>query len=166
MKKVSRSILILTSAFIISACSGTVNISPATMKNIDAAETYDAPYEKAWLAAVDWFAEQNIIIDKIEKASGLITARYNLQISPDSLDCGKVEASTMATILAYEEFASINVTVRSVDENKTKIRMNISGNYKGIGHDTGWGKSLPFSGTCYSTGVFEKDFSNYIQTRL
>ncbi|WP_419175842.1 hypothetical protein [Desulfosediminicola sp.] len=148
------------------ACSGTMNITPPEYRQVKNSYSYEASYDQAWLLAVDWFAENNITIDKIEKTSGLISAKYNIRLHPNALDCGEIKASTLATLQHYEETANVNVTVRSVGDNRTKISVNIAGGYEGMGHDNGWGKKLPFSGFCVSTGVFEQSVANFISTRL
>lgn len=148
------------------ACSGTMHITPPEYRQVQNSYSYRVSYDQAWLLVVDWFAENNVTIDKIEKTSGFISAKYNIRLHPNALDCGEIKVSILATLQRYEETANVNVTVRPVDANNTKVNVNISGSYEGMGHDHGWGKKLPFSGPCVSTGEFEKSVANFISTRL
>ena len=151
---------------ILTGCSGTMMIIPPENRTVQRAYSFETTYDNTWLLAVDWFAENNITIDKIEKDSGLITAKYNLQLNDNALDCGEVSTSTLATLQFYEETANVNVTIRKIDAKNTKVSINISGSYRGMGHDNGWGKKLPFSGHCVSTGMLEKSVATFISSRI
>jgi len=45
-----------------------------------------ANFDRAWDAAVGWFAERNIPIQTIEKASGIIVADVNIRYLPNRVD--------------------------------------------------------------------------------
>lgn len=160
------SLYILVTSFAMVGCSGTMHITPAEPKPIQSSFSFDTSYDQAWLLAVDWFAENNIVIDKIEKDSGLITAKYDLRLYPSALNCGDVQPSTLATVRSMNKVANLNMTVRDIDKDKTRVNINIAGSYNGTAYDEGWGKTLTFSGLCYSTGTLEQSVANYISNRI
>jgi len=150
----------------LSACSGTINLTPPHQTSIINSYTFESNYEKTWLLVVDFLAFNNININKIEKTSGFISAKFDRQRFPQTLDCGKVEASTLATIRQYKETAGLNITVRKISGKTTRVNVNISGSYTGMGYDDGWENHLPFSGNCMSTGIIEKSLREYISTMI
>lgn len=156
----------LVASFAMVGCSGTMYITPAEPKPIQSSFSFDTDYDKTWLLVVDWFAENNIVIDKIEKNSGLITAKYDLRLYPSALDCGDVRPSTLATVRSINKVANLNMTVRNVSADKTRVSINIAGSYNGVAYDEGWGNTLTFSGLCYSTGKVEQSVANYISQRI
>lgn len=139
-----------------------IKVSSPADYSYDRTRTYQIPFEKAWVRAVDWFADHNVTIDKVEKSSGLITAKYLLKTSDSYLDCGKIETSGTLGPARIESYAALNVTVRGISENETKVNANVFGEYKLDGKDAWDGRSVTSSGRCVSNGNLEKDILNYI----
>lgn len=148
---------------ILTGCASVITITHPEKQTFESTRVYNKPYGVAWLKAVDWFADHNVVIEKIEKDSGLITAKYLIDVSTsDYLDHGKVEAS-MAHITSIEEHGSLNVTVREIDANKTKVSVNFFGTYEIHALDGWWGKDMRKTGKSISTGKLETSILNYIQ---
>jgi len=124
--------------------------------------TYSQPFEKVWVSSVDWFADHNVSIEKIEKGSGLLTARYLLKANDAYLDCGKPEATGTLGPPKIVSFGSLNVTVRSLGANETKVNVNFFGEYKLEARDAWDGRLIVGSGRCVSTGQMEREILNYI----
>lgn len=139
-----------------------IKVTEPTDHNFDRSQTYKIPFEKVWVSAVDWFADHNVTIEKIEKGSGLITAKYLLKASDAYLDCGKIEVNGTLGPARIQSFGSLNVTVRSVNENETKVNANFFGEYKLEGKDAWDGRLIAAGGRCVSTGNLEKDILKYI----
>ena len=129
---------------------------------VDRSQTYKIPFEKVWVSAVDWFADHNVTIEKIEKGSGLITAKYLLKASNEFLDCGKIEVNGTLGPANIQSLGALNVTVRNVSDSETKVNVNFFGEYKLDGHDAWDGRAVSRAGRCVSTGNLEKDILKYI----
>lgn len=128
----------------------------------DRSQTFKIPFEKVWVSAVDWFADHNVTIEKIEKESGLITAKYLLKASDAYLDCGTIEVNGTLGPAQIQSLGSLNVTVRSVSDTETKVNANFFGEYKLNGRDAWDGSAISRDGRCVSTGNLEKDILKYI----
>lgn len=139
-----------------------IKVSGPADYSYDRSRTYPISFEKTWIRAVDWFADHNVTIDKVEKGSGLITAKYLLKAGDAYLDCGKIEVNGTLGPARIESYAALNVTVRGVSENETKVNANVFGEYKLDGRDAWDGRSVTSSGRCVSNGNLEKDILNYI----
>lgn len=70
-----------------------VNVIPPQSQEFEKNHTFSMSYEKTWIRAVDWFADHNVTIEKFEKSSGLITAKYLLTVDDNHLDCRNINAS-------------------------------------------------------------------------
>jgi hypothetical protein len=44
-----------------------MNLAPPSQKEIERSRTYAMNFDKTWIRAVDWFADHNVYIEKIEK---------------------------------------------------------------------------------------------------
>jgi len=154
---------IATGLFAVSlvGCANIKVVEPAEY-SYDRSRTYQIPFDKAWVRAVDWFADHNVTIDKVEKGSGLITAKYLLKASDEYLDCGKIEINGTLGPARVESYAALNVTVRGISEKETKVNANVFGEYKIDGKDAWDGRPISSNGRCVSTGKIEKDILNYI----
>ncbi len=75
----------------LSSCAYSVRHTPAPPRPA-AVHVFDRPFDEVWSALVGWFATNNINLDKIEKASGLLTANCPLATSDSAVDMGKVES--------------------------------------------------------------------------
>lgn len=157
MKKIAIGLLTVSMA----GCAS-INVTGPASYTYDRSRTYQIPYEKAWIRAVDWFADHNVSIEKVEKSSGLITAKYLLKASDAYLDCGKIEVSGTLGPARIESYAALNVTVRAVSENETKVNANVFGDYNLEGRDAWDGRSVKSSGRCVSNGNLEKSILDYI----
>ena len=113
-------------------------------------------YEKVWTRAVDWFADHNVTIEKIEKSSGLLTAKYLIETNDNYLDCGQIKATGVLGDPNIERYGSLNLTVRQVDENSTKVNVNFFGELKLAANDAWDGRLVTSNGKCVSTGNLEK----------
>lgn len=139
-----------------------IKITPPQSQELEKSNTYLMSYEKTWIKAVDWFADHNVTIEKIEKPSGLITAKYLITASDEHLDCGNINASGMLEKPHIEKYGSLNVTVREVNSEKSKVNVNFFGEFKLSGNDAWDGRLVIASGHCISTGSLEKSILSYI----
>lgn len=67
-----RAVLLLLASLLISSCAS-INVIPPEKSDYEVSRTYALSFEDTWAYAADWFAEQNVTIDLLEKPSGLIT---------------------------------------------------------------------------------------------
>lgn len=156
--------LLLTLSFIISGCAN-VKVSEFSEYDYDKHKELNVPYDKAWSSAIDWFADHNVQISKISKESGLITAKYTLNTDDSYLDCGKIEITGTIGTDRVDRLGTLNVTVRELPKNQSKVRVNLFGEYAIQVVDAWDGRHLSYSGKCTSTGMLESSIFNYIQTR-
>ena len=146
---------ILVSALWMSACSS-MQHEPPVVSAFESTKNVAMDFETAWGRAVAWFATRNITIDKVEKESGLLTARYDLAVDDNAVDVGRVKASNIMN-LTIKRMASINVLVRKLDARNSAVTVNVFGSFEARGWrrwENGW---MSLSGTCASTGKIEAD---------
>jgi predicted small lipoprotein YifL len=109
----------------LAACGQYVPPAPAAPRS---GTTVNAPFAKTWEATVDVFAERNIQIKTIDRASGIIAAEPQslTTIAADSLaDCG--HSSTGGALqdrMARTESATWNVLVRG-DSTKATVKATV-----------------------------------------
>lgn len=65
---------------LLTGCAAAINITPPQYTKPQNKFIVDAGYDKAWSGVIDWFAENHITIDKLDKESGIVTAKYNLLV--------------------------------------------------------------------------------------
>ncbi len=153
-------ILLLLSIF--TGCAS-ISVTPPEKKNFKTSRVYNKSYEVVWLRAVDWFADHNVVIEKIEKESGLLTAKYRIDVSTsDYLDFGKLKVSGTHNGYDIEKTGSLNVTVRKIDASKTKASVNFFGEFELHAQDAWDGRYIKRTGTAVSTGKLEANILNYI----
>lgn len=149
-------------------CSGRINIEPPIQSDFEKSRIFESTYDHIWIRTVDWFAGHNVVIEKIEKESGLITAKYMLNMNEGELDPGKITSSG----LGCEEpsikcAASLNIVIQSQGESKTKVTVNLFGRFEAV---TYWGlleRKGPIlaSGECMSTGKLERSIFAHLSKR-
>lgn len=146
--------------FLLSACSpvGTKNVTQVKVTN---SVIYATSKDKLWGDAIEWFAINNIPIDKIEKDSGLISSKYGLPTNQEIVDCG----TPTGNIGFYQSkfdgvYANINVLVREKDD-ATRVTINVFGDAH-VSLRNAIGLVGESSTKCYSTGVLEDGFHVFI----
>lgn len=157
-------ILIITALFL-SGCAG-VSVTPPVQQNVLNSQVYQLGYDDTWSRAIDWFADHNVQIDKIEKSSGLITAKYPIVGINNDVNCGEIKArGTLSDDeIKVSKYGTINVTVRSISTTSTKVNVNFFGEYSYSALDTLWsGAEFSGSGQCISVGTLESNILSYIQ---
>lgn len=155
---------IFTIAAIISISTGCANIKFHPPKNHDVERTtlHKKNFDKTWDRAVDWFAGHNIVIDKIEKESGLITAKYRVQVTDKYLDCGTLESSGTLGPSKLTSLGSLNITIRALDLENTRVTVNFFGEAIVEARDSWDGRSVSVTQECVSTGLLEKSVHKFI----
>ena len=148
--------------FILPGCA-VVNITPSVEKEFERNRSFNQNFEKSWAKAVDWFADNNVTIEKIEKPSGLLTAKYALSADNTFLDCGEIKTSGLLNDPVIDRYGILNVTVREKEENITKVNVNFFGEFTLIGADAWDGRLVTAKGKCSSTGKLENIVLNSIQ---
>jgi hypothetical protein len=144
-----------------------IHCDPPAKRTIEQTRVLAEPFDPVWAKSVSWFAAHNVTIEKIEKPSGLITAKYQLAVKDDVLDAGRI----WTTGLIYsgpvvDKFAFINVFVRSLGERQTEVTVNVFGSFEATAW---WGwlqANLPpimLCGKCVSTGVLEESFFAFMK---
>ena len=130
--------------------------------DVVSSRVFQADYDSVWLAAVDWFADNDIVIDKIERESGLITAKHKIKTG-FGLICDEVKMSNLSD-RGKNMFISLNATVRDKKERGTKVRVNMSGSFEAFARDDFNGQNHKAVGNCYSNGEIEKRLFRYIES--
>jgi hypothetical protein len=157
MKLMHSSILVV----LLTGCAN-VNVQPPVQQSIEKSKSYSLTYEKAWIRAVDWFADHDVKIEKIEKSSGLLTAKYFIEANDEYLDCGDIKATGTIGRPVVDKYGSLNVTVREINKNSTKVNVNFFGEFKLKANDAWDGRPIATNGRCISTGKLEKNILAYI----
>ena len=160
MRKIIALFLIIT----LSGCTR-LTIDPPSKYQVESSRIYSKPYEAVWLSAVDWFADHNVVIEKIEKESGLITAKYQIDVSnSEYLDFGEVDDKGVWDY-HVNKHASLNITVRNKGEMKTKVNINFFGSFDLRAHEIWWGQNIRETGNAVSTGKLETNILDYIENQ-
>lgn len=146
---------------VISGCAN-VQVEPPEQSNVERSRVYSMSYDKTWSRAVDWYADHNVTIEKIRKESGLLTAKYSLEASSDDLDCGEINATGFLKEPEIDRAGSLNLTVRRLEETRTKVKVNFFGEYELSGKDAWDGRTVTYSGNCRTTGEIEENILDYI----
>lgn len=157
MKKISFAVAVI----VLSGCSAAINIMPPEQSNVTKKIFVEQGYDKAWIGAVDWFAENHITIDKLDKESGIITAKHRLLVDNGELNCGEVVGTGTYQIMGQEKTVSLNVIVRKTDNEQATVQMNLSGEIFVSGRNWDTGANISASGRCVSTGKLEKSLESY-----
>ena len=133
---------------------------PETVATPRAATTVDAPFDRVWLATVDVFAERNIPIRTMDRASGFISSdELNLSDPASSsvawADCGTVDGEPV-----LPDKAVYNIRVRG-DSTRTTVQVTVR--WSGL-------VNLAMMGTierkdCASKGTWEGQVELAIKTR-
>ncbi|WP_321468064.1 hypothetical protein [Halarcobacter sp.] len=148
-------------AIILVGCAS-IKVQPPVKNTIEKSKNYSISYEKAWVRAVDWFADHNVTIEKIEKSSGLLTAKYLIEANDEFLDCGDIKATGTLGNPVIEKYGSLNVTIREKNENTTKVNVNFFGEFTLQANDAWDGHLVKTKGRCVSTGKLENNILTYI----
>ncbi len=148
-------------AILLAGCAS-ITVQPPAKRPIEKSRIHSVSYERAWLRAVDWFADHNVTIEKIEKSSGLLTAKYLVEANDGYLDCGDISAIGTLGRPDVEKFGSLNVTIRETAEDSTKVNVNFFGEFQLRALDAWDGRLVTSKGRCASTGKLEKSIHSYI----
>lgn len=116
----SRLLVLALAAIVVSACA---TYQPPTEFAGDREAIADRPFNAVWEDLVEWFANNNIPIRNLDKASGLIATEYRLGASGQYIHCG--------TLGTYDQLQradlNVNVLVRPAEAGGTRVRANVFG---------------------------------------
>lgn len=105
-------ITLICIAVYLSACTsvGTTNVHQAHVTN---SVVYTESFDNIWGDAIEWFATNNIPIDRMDKESGLLTSEYRLGANQEVINCGEPTGNIGLYSAQFEGmYANINVLVR------------------------------------------------------
>jgi hypothetical protein len=86
--------------------------------------TLDKPFDAAWAAVIESFAELNLPIMNMEKTSGLITTDRMI-VNPGYMDCGTIGLDQTALINRGKEYRGrFNVMVKKVADTSATMKVN------------------------------------------
>jgi hypothetical protein len=139
-----------------------MNLAPPQQKEIERSRTYAMNFDKTWIRAVDWFADHNVHIEKIEKTSGLLTAKYLLETNDTYLDCGQIDVKGAVEKHTIKRLGSLNVIIRSTNETTTTVNVNFFGEFDLRVRDPWDGRMVNTEGRCVSTGELERKILDFV----
>jgi len=148
-------------ALVLQSCAS-VNVAPPLAIERERSRTYVMNFDKTWTRAVDWFADHNVSIEKIEKTSGLLTAKYVLETNSTYLDCGKIDVQGVLGQPTIRRLGSLNVTVRLTSDTTTTVNVNFFGEFDLRARDAWDGRTINSEGKCVSTGDLERKILDYV----
>jgi len=187
MKKLDL-LLMTVSVLILTSCVTTkLDTTTIPLKHIEPVKnefTFTASYDDIWNACIAFFAENNVGIDKFDKASGFISSpdtRFVSTVEDDNGDYVNPEADIVIPRLAYfkkdgtglRASARWNVLVRKIDDKHCNVSINL-GNplteaYLYSGYNSLYQPNLRWTEyrcNSKSTGHFEKFMFDQISDRL
>jgi uncharacterized lipoprotein len=138
---------------ILAACA-----SAPVARQIQNSFPVDQPFENVWTATIETFAELNLPILNMEKASGLITTDWIQLNDPTMSDCGK------QGVMSSEQGRRVkfNVFVKTVGGDACEMKINAM-------FETmvaTYGNSGLSAQTCVSTGKFEKQIYDMVTAKV
>lgn len=101
-------------------------------------------------------------IDLLEKPSGLITAKYHINDADNVADCGRIEVSGTYYKGTMIKKAVLNVTIRSLAEEKTRVNIYFFSDYDFKVQEIWNDRFVTSKGQCLSTGKLENSIFEYI----
>jgi len=117
----------------------------------------DRPFDKIWEAVIETFAELNLPIINMEKASGLITTDWIKQDDLEASDCGRIGMLS----LEMSRRMKFNVFVKKIaDASEIKVNTMFEILVKTVGIDP-----IEIS-SCYSTGKLEKEIYDLVKAKI
>ncbi len=146
---------------VLQSCAS-VNVAQPLENEREKSRTYAMNFDKTWTRAVDWFADHNVSIEKIEKTSGLLTAKYHLETNSTYLDCGKIDVQGVLGQPTIRRLGSLNVTVRFASDTTTIVNVNFFGEFDLRARDAWDGRTISSEGKCVSTGELERKLLDYV----
>ena len=126
--------------------------------------TVDLPFEDAWSRVVSWFARNTITIDKIERGSGLITAKHAVNVGDDLVIVGPTAVRDLLRPVIQPQ-AVLNVFLRRLDGGRTEVTVNLRGQFVAEGVDASRprdGETAKVSRRCASTGKLEWSLMQFV----
>ena len=152
----------LISVLTLTGCSAAINITPPQPSNHQNKFIVGTSYDNAWNGVIDWFAENHLALDKLDKESGIVTAKGKLLVDNNELNCGDIKGSGTYTIRSQTKTLLLNVLVRNLPEGKVKVQMNLRGEVLVRGTNWDTGADISTSGACTSTGKLEHSLETYL----
>jgi hypothetical protein len=110
---------------LISSCS---EVKPPNVYQFSKSQIINHSFDDTWTKIINWFAENNIPIKTIEKASGIIATEktFTTKGYEEYCDCGSPETDLSGYTYAYEDIISnINITVVKINDNSCNVKINI-----------------------------------------
>jgi len=133
--------------------SGCAGIAPQVYQ-FENKEIFEGSFDEIWSAIIETFAEKNIPISNMEKASGFI-ATEEMKFSSIYADCGATPIGVKFNSLG--PLGKFNVFVKEISSGKYSIMITAS--YR-VSTD-----NLYYKG-CTSTGELETWFTSTLRTKL
>lgn len=141
---------------ILASCAS-VQYSPPQVSDFEKSKTYNQNYEKTWLRVVEWFAQNDITIDQIDKESGLIAAK-EFTVDDSYLDCGSFKTAGVSDS-SMVRAGAVNVVVRDL-RGRSSMSVNFWGEF--LYTASGSGSFFIENGKCLSKGKLENQIISHI----
>lgn len=146
----SRRFIIFTLGILFLGCAG---IAPK-IHQFENKKTLEGSFDKIWSAIIETFAEWNIPISNMEKASGFI-ATQEIKFPSEYADCGATPIGIKFGSTGV--LGRFNVFVKEISFNEYSVAIN--SHYRFITDN-------PFYEGCVSTGKLETEFIATVRTKL
>lgn len=149
-------IMMALCAWLTTACATNYYTAP-TPAHQDTDIVVDRSYDLVWRDLIAFFADLNVPIRTIERASGIIATEYGLDGADYYLDCGRATFPAMLT----RPPMNINVTARADGENRTIVHVNVFGRAELVLSTL----TAPQEERCESTGAFERAIARAVHAQ-
>lgn len=165
MKHNTHILIILGITILISACARPKqSYVPPKDYGVKKSMSFDKEYDKVWKETISFLGENSITIDEIDKNSGFIQASYtNSKLEGkigEYLDCGS-KISPKVMINGY--IAKFNIIIS--EDKLTTVTINTFFDIDGEKTYNEYWSGERVSIKCNSTGVFENEIFEYIQSK-
>lgn len=155
--------LCVSTMLLLATGCASISVESPQSRDFERSRTYNMSFEKTWTRAVDWYADHNVTIEKIQKESGLLTAKYMLEADNQYLDCGNIKAQGVLGGPVISRAGSLNLTVRRAGDDANRVNVNFFGEFDLQARDAWDGRRVDYEGRCVSTGRLEQEILDYIE---
>ena len=132
------------------------------VENLDLVKekTFQADYEKVWSALVQWYAENDMSIDLLEKESGLIRTEW-FKPCEQCKDCGFMKYNEK-----WEASVRVRINMILIKKNDGSCILTINQSYKEVPFSFGGRPVILGYVECFSNGLYEYEIFEYIDEKL
>jgi uncharacterized lipoprotein len=149
---------------ILCLCFGLMSCATAPVqRQVPSSFPFDKPFDPVWQAVIETFAELNLPILNMEKASGLITTDW-ISFRGQDNTTGYCACGGLGTSVEVDRRGRFNVYVKKVGESSCELKVNSV--FENNTRSALVKDSLISVGNCVSTGKLEAEIYKRVSEKM